>query len=491
MITLRSALKWLIISGTVVAAACSQEAPEADTAEVQAAVTIGSVTPEAKLIADVSLGAQLGLSVAVSGNTVIAGAFRDNTAGQNAGALFAYERVDGVWSAPVRLNAPIPCNLGERVAIDGDTAFGFGGCSGGSVHVFQRTAGIWAFSQRINVPGSGTFGLSMALQGDVALIGDQARATAYVFTRTGGVWSQQAALTPSQPAQAFGSSVALDGDTALIATEQADSFAGVAYVFTRSGSTWTERARLASPSSDFPFFGMAVALHDGTALISTGGPISALDEPGAVHVFVGGGSNWALEATLLPARPTNGEFFGASIDYENDVAVIGSPLSWHEETDIVDAGNTYVFSRAAGTWTEAFKLAASDPARGDQFGTSVSLSGNLIVGGAKNGNLRHGAAYTFSYTAIQSDSDSDGVPDGADECNATPAGAVVDASGCAIPQLCPCEAPVGSVCGWQNHTAYVKCVRVAAQSFRRAGVITNQQRAQIVQAAQQSQCGRH
>ncbi len=64
--------------------------------------------------------------------------------------------------------------------------------------------------------------------------------SAYVFTRTGGVWSQQAKLTASDLAYAdyFGVSVAVSGDTAVIGAygdDDGGSDSGSAYVFTRTG----------------------------------------------------------------------------------------------------------------------------------------------------------------------------------------------------------------------------------------------------------------
>ena len=81
------------------------------------------------------------------------------------------------------------------------------------------------------------------------------------------------------------------------------------------------------------------------------------------------------------------------------------------------------------------------------------------------------------------DGDGDGVPDYLDQCPGTPAGAVVDANGCTIEQLCPCHAQ------WQGHGAYVTCVSGAAESFREAGLISPTAQRTISQAAAASDCG--
>ncbi len=82
------------------------------------------------------------------------------------------------------------------------------------------------------------------------------------------------------------------------------------------------------------------------------------------------------------------------------------------------------------------------------------------------------------------DSDDDGVPDTRDLCPNTARGEVVNADGCAIPQICPCEGP------WMNHNAYVRCVGDNAFAFFTAGLITEARQNELLQAARDSNCGR-
>ncbi|MDY7095078.1 MAG: thrombospondin type 3 repeat-containing protein [Acidobacteriota bacterium] len=93
--------------------------------------------------------------------------------------------------------------------------------------------------------------------------------------------------------------------------------------------------------------------------------------------------------------------------------------------------------------------------------------------------------------ACDADGDGDGIDDGADICPFTPPGDVIDpGTGCSIAQLCPCEGPQGTSQSWKNHGQYVSCVAKTSNGFRKAGLITAQQRSAIVSAAAQSSCGR-
>jgi hypothetical protein len=91
--------------------------------------------------------------------------------------------------------------------------------------------------------------------------------------------------------------------------------------------------------------------------------------------------------------------------------------------------------------------------------------------------------------AVAVDTDGDGVPDEQDECPDTSLlGDVVDAHGCSLEQLVPCVGPVTGG-AWKNHTQYVVAFTKAAEAFRRAGLITREQKRDLVRAAAASDCG--
>ena len=141
------------------------------------------------------------------------------------------------------------------------------------------------------------FGSSVALDGDTAIIGTpyeddsglDNNGAAYVFARAGGVWTEQAKLLASErhDSDQFGLSVALDGDTAVIGAT-GDEYGGIpnsgaAYVFTRSGGLWTEQAKLlASDREHSDFFGYSAALDAATAIIATH---QKNGDSGAAYVF--------------------------------------------------------------------------------------------------------------------------------------------------------------------------------------------------------------
>jgi hypothetical protein len=81
------------------------------------------------------------------------------------------------------------------------------------------------------------------------------------------------------------------------------------------------------------------------------------------------------------------------------------------------------------------------------------------------------------------DTDGDGVTDDKDACSGTKAGAKVNPVGCSMEQLCPCVY-------WKNHGEYVSCIAHAKKEFVAAGILTEQEAAEIQKAAAQSDCGK-
>jgi len=86
------------------------------------------------------------------------------------------------------------------------------------------------------------------------------------------------------------------------------------------------------------------------------------------------------------------------------------------------------------------------------------------------------------------DQDFDGVPDALDACPNTPPCTLVDAQGCSIDQLAPCQGPASGGT-WKNHGLYVAAVAQAVNEFLAEGLISQSQADAIVGAAGQSTCG--
>jgi hypothetical protein len=293
--------------------------------------------------------------------------------------------------------------------MDGTTAVGGApwATGGGSAYVFYHDGSGW--SQQARLVGSATddwenFGCSVAISGDTLIVGAnyedhgtvQSAGAAYVFKRSGTIWSKEARLISSdaQADQWFGYSVAVYGDTAVVGAHPvSQATAGWAYIFQRSGSTWTQRKRLTeSESSD------AVAVYDRTVVVG-----DKWDWSVGVYAYrdTSVAGDWSsLSTTRIGASQTNaGDFFGSALAIDGDTLVVGA-----ESADGLDtsSGAAYIYKWNGSTWTLHETLTASDGDFADEFGVSVAISGDIRIVGADmadGGASSSGAAYAYQAPA--------------------------------------------------------------------------------------------
>jgi hypothetical protein len=375
--------------------------------------------------ADAATNDCFGYSVALSGDTALVGApYRTVSGHADAGVAYVFVRSGTSWSQQAELSDPDPAAndwFGDSVALDGGTALVVadgktvgGHADAGAAYVFVRSGTSWSQQAELtasNAAANDYFGSSVALSGDTAVIGVAAKTVggqgqagaAYVFTRSGVTWSQQAELTASDAAASdyFGYSVALSGDTALVGapfrTVSGQTNAGVVYVFVRSGTTWSRQAELSDPdTATGDRFGTSVALDGDTALI--GAPdktISGQADAGEVYVYTRSGTSWSQQAELTASSAVAYDYFGDSVALSGDTALVGDP--YRPVGGVSHAGVAYVFVRSGTSWSQQAELTASDAAVDDWFSSSVALSGGTALVGAGNktvsGLSQAGAAY--------------------------------------------------------------------------------------------------
>ncbi|MBC8099088.1 MAG: FG-GAP repeat protein, partial [Armatimonadetes bacterium] len=301
--------------------------------------------------------------------------------------------------------------------------------SQGSVLVFVRSGSAWTEQAQLwadDGAAGDKFGHKLALSadGNTALIsayGDDIgenrnQGSAYIFTRSGATWTQQAKLVASDGGycERFGSAVALsaDGTTALIGAERdyigTNWSQGSAYVFTRSGTTWTRQDKLkASDGADSDYFGNAVALSsDGSiALIGAYWHVVGFDWRGAAYVFTRSGTTWTEQTKLISDEVQVPAQFGRSVALNSagDTAIIGARSETVGDTGYY-WGAAYIFTRSSTTWTQQARLVLDVGGEENWFGESVALSADgstALVGEPRHdvgGRFNQGAAYLFTRT---------------------------------------------------------------------------------------------
>ncbi|MEO8367958.1 MAG: hypothetical protein ABI806_01995, partial [Candidatus Solibacter sp.] len=378
---------------------------------------------------------QFGYSVAMDGNFVVVGAPNEDSNGSSptdnslveSGAAFVFLRLaSGAWTQVGYLKASNRATrdyFGYSVAISGNTVVvgawgkslngGSGGSAGqGAAYVFRFVPGIggmaatWAAEASLRA-GNAAFGdhfCIVAISGDTIVVGAPNQGSgdgsfdagaAYLFTRslsTGSpVWTQAWYFTDPLhlPNQNFGQSVAISGNTVVAGVPSAflpPSFGARAYVYTGTGGVWTQQAALVASNQDptIDLFGNSVSIDGDTIVV--GAPSergngssptdNSLPSAGAAYVYTRSTGVWTEQKYLKAPSPVGFEQFGYSVGVSGNIVAVGAPT-------VNNFGSTYVFSRdPIGVWSLEGRASASNQDGGDQFGFSVGVSGNLVVAGA-------------------------------------------------------------------------------------------------------------
>jgi hypothetical protein len=342
----------------------------------------------------------------------------------------------------------------------------------GAVYVFTRSGAAWTQQAYIKASNTGSgdhFGNAVALSADgntlavgafwessgaTGINGDQndnsipQAGAVYVFTRSGGTWTQQAYIKASNTGRRgegelpgegdqFGFSVTLSGDGNTLAVgagsedsaahgvesrQQDDSFnsAGAVYVFARSGGAWTQQSYLKADASTNTGlgdqFGYSVSLNGNGTTLAVGvydesGSSRIIDGPidrgrggsGAVYVFRRTGSGWSKDAYLKTWNAEGGDSWGTSVSLSDDgnTLAVGSidedclcsgivhapsEVGSTDQKSDQSVGAAAIFVRSGATWTQQAYIKASNAGEGDWFGVRLALSGdgNTLVVGAQN-----------------------------------------------------------------------------------------------------------
>ncbi len=480
------------ISGeTLVVGASGQDfdADGADSASGAGAAYVftrnGGVWSQQQKLVGVGVNARMaddgfGASVAISGETIVIGANghdydADGANPVSAGAVYVFTRGGGVWSQQQKLVATganarsASDNFGKSVAISGETVvvgshwhdYDVAGANSvrdtGAAYVFTRSGGAWTQQQKLVASGTNArgmdaeFGNSVAISGETIVIGshregyDAAGANpvsvagaAYVFTRSGGVWSQQQKLVASgtnarMGTDLFGTSVVISGETLVAGAYGQDydaagadprELAGAAYSFRYSGGVWTQEQKLTGSGlvhDRSSRFGHSLHLSEDGSTLVIGALNDGLDgvgnyvrNTGAAYVYVKQGGRWVLQQKLV-ASGTNARMesdqFGISVAISGDTIVVGASYQGYDASganSLSQAGAAYVFTRSGGVWSQQQKLVATGTnarVAGDCFGYSVAISGETIAVGAygqdfdasgANSLSQAGAVYVFT-----------------------------------------------------------------------------------------------
>jgi len=371
--------------------------------------------------------ARFGRSISISGQTAAVGAYQEDDAASEQGAVYVYIQTGDVWNLQARLvvsggasddqfgDVVALSDSGDTLAVSATLADAPGANRAGAVYVFQRSGTSWTQQAKLSPPSPEAFqafGVSLALDGNRLVVGsvdrDQGTAVdagaAYVYNRTGSSWGAPAVLAGPTPASQdkFGSSVAVVGDAVFVGALRRNlgglAAAGAVYVYGPSGTTWTLGQTLtASDAQAGDVFGSALAVSASATIPNTRylvvGAIDAdlgggLTDAGAAYLFTStSGGAFTQTQKLVAADAAAGDFFASAVALSNDRVLVGAAGA---TATALRAGAAYVFDLAGGAWSQTAKLVSATGAPDDHLGGAVAISGSLALAGATEEQVEPG-----------------------------------------------------------------------------------------------------
>jgi len=450
-------------------------------------LTIDPWLQQAKLTAsDGNKNDYFGDTVAISGDTVVVGAYADDDKGTDSGSVYVFVKPNGGWATTSTFNAKLTASdgaatdyFGKSVAISGDTvvvgayADDDNGTDSGSVYVFVKPDSGWATTSAYDAKlsacnacdgvTSDQFGHSVAINGNTIVIGaprdddnGSNSGSVYLFIKPHNGWTTtstyHAKLIASDGAASdyFGNTAAISSDTVVVGAYGDDdngSYSGSVYVFVKPSGGWIitetyyENAKLtASDGAASDYFSNSIAISGDTVVVGAYKDDDKGSASGSAYVFVKPSSGWTTTSTfnakLTSSDGVGAEYFGQSVAISGDTVAVGAYQDSPRGASY--SGSVYMFAKPSGGWatTSSYnsKLTANDGKGRDYFGYAVAINGDTVVIGAPSDDNSHansGSVYIFK----GHDTDSDGVGDN-DNCPAIANSDQTDSDGDGIGDVC-------------------------------------------------------
>ncbi|MDE2745306.1 MAG: hypothetical protein OXI41_04895 [Chloroflexota bacterium] len=322
---------------------------------------------------------EYGWSAVIEGDVIAVGAPYHDELGEDTGAVFIFERIDGEWIETAYLLPPFPDPLGwfgRWLAID----------NGRIVIGAPYEDGLREDGSRIDDSG-----------------------VAYVYENVNGEWTRTGTLLPQTPnsGASFGWSVAISGERIAVSAWEDPLFGmqtGSVTIFTQHKGLWRAEAVLQpAEASERMMFGRDIELQGNVLAVGAPGDDTIAEDAGAVYVWHYYGEEWNFAGKLVAADGIAHDRLGSQVALHQPWLAAGA---YDHDDPFWSAGATYVW-KLDNLWDFHAKLEASDMQPGDWFGYSVDIQGDFMVIGAphrahpETGTYRSGAAYAFELTDDQ------------------------------------------------------------------------------------------
>ena len=334
-----------------------------------------------------------GSSVALDGEQLAVGTFREGSTAPSAGAVYLYATTTGAPGPAIFNPAPMLADyfgesidlLDDQLVIGARRADGVETPDSGVAYTFSATTGELRGTMRNPTPGRfDFFGGAVALSENVVVVGaysddeaaPDAGAAFFFDAETGALQQTVHAPTPSS-LDYFGYAVAVSGQTVAVGAlqdDQASTDGGAIYLI--NAETSNVEHVLTNPHAErYANFGNAVAMDGNLVVVGAfrGGDV------GEGRAFVFDAVTGDLVSELANPDPAPFDSFGFAVAIHGDIVAVGAH---RDDVNGIDTGSVYLYDAVSGL--PLGRVDSPDPDPYDQFGYSLALSSELLVVGAAN-----------------------------------------------------------------------------------------------------------
>jgi len=382
-------------------------------------------TEQKLLSSDIEAEDRFGSAVSISadGNTAIVGANQESTDANAVGAAYIFTRSGDVWTEQQKIQASdkeAQDFFGWSVCISSDGNIVAVGAiqegSSGSVYIFTRSGGVWTEQQKITpTTTSGARvgeSVDISTDGSTLILGCRGGDQVFIYTYNGSSWVEEGIVTPDIPTNRFGLSVSLtsDGNIAVVGApwdSSVSSQEGSVWIYQRIGTSWGNKIqKLTAPdAATSDQFGNSVNISDdgNTIFVGAYGDDTTATDAGSVYVYnrdLQNPTTWNFSQKIELDTATSFTWLGYTVSSSNDASKI-LITGYHQITaDPIRTGAAYVYELVNGQYTNPVQLLASDREESDYFGWSSGISGDgntVIVGAIFEDTGGNNAGATYVY----------------------------------------------------------------------------------------------
>lgn len=373
---------------------------------------------------DASPGDLFGTSVALEGTRLVVGAIYQDSAGSNAGKVYAYDWDGATYQEVDAITASSPGTgdlFGSSVAINkgklvvGAAQRDVSGTNSGSIYVYDwdpntnKYEVLWYAGEHGSSNGDG-FGSSAALDGGRLLVGapGDISGKVFIFRWDGNRYTEIGTIIPEGGVTRFGTALAVKGNRVAVVARRIGAIgdgAGVVYLYDwdYAAGAYKEISRLdTSFGGPTTMLGPSVTISNDKLIL--GEYVENVSAP--IVQLYNTYSNFYLEmgkVELEPVTQIQNYALGRSTAVSGDMIVAGANGAYPH---VASGGQVYAYrlDDTTGEYVLLTALVAADAVSQDFFGTSVTLDGTRLAVGAPGVNGEYhqseGKVYVYDWNSV-------------------------------------------------------------------------------------------